>query len=105
MLACTRRATSLGGNLIETVNQPLVGRFPNPGPMFPCRFSEAVIERQARDIEPEVGCALNVGVTAEYVGAYTGTPYIPGGQQRDAGSPYIGGTDAMLCLSHAPDQG
>src|SRR4051812_47712294 len=105
LLACTSRPSPFGRDLIETIDQPFVRRFPNPGPVFPCGFGEPVIERQTRNIEPEVGRALNIGVTAEYVGAQSRTAHVPCCQKRDAGRPYIGCADAVLRLPHTPDQG
>ncbi len=73
--------------------------------MLPGALGEAVIERQVRDIEAEIGRALDVGVAAEDVGAGAGLADIAGQKQRDAGGAHVGGADGLLRLAHAPDQG
>eukprot|EP01136_Pigoraptor_vietnamica_P020217 Opistho-1_new@68782 len=90
--------------LVEPVDEPLVGDFPDPRPVPPCAFDEAVVERQRHDIEAEVGRALHVGVAAEDVGAGTGRADVAGRQQRDAERAHVGGADRVLGRAHAPDQ-
>ena len=89
---------------VEARLQPVVVDLPDPRPMPPCAFGEAVVERQRHDIEADIGRALHVVVAAENVGAGAGRADIAGEQQRDAAGAHIGGADGVLGLAHAPDQ-
>ena len=89
---------------IEARLQELIIDFPNPRPMLPGTFDEAVIERQRDDIEPDVGCSLHVVVAAEDVGPGAGLADIAGHQQGDATRSHVGGADGLLGLAHGPDQ-
>ncbi len=79
--------------------------FPNPAPVPPGAFGQAVIERQRADIEAEIGGALHVAVAAEDVGADADAADIAGGEQRDTEGADVGGADGVLGRAHAPDQG
>ncbi len=92
------------GDLVEALDEPLVGNLPHPRPMPPRAFDQAVVERQGHDIEAEVGRALHVGVAAEDVGAHAGSADVAGGEQQNAARPHVGGADRMLGLPHCPDQ-
>ena len=85
--------------------EPIVVGLPHAGPMPPGALGEAVVERQRRDIEAEIGRALHVAVPAEDVGAVAKAADIAGGQQQDAAGADIGGADRELRLAHRPDQG
>ncbi|GJE45963.1 hypothetical protein AEGHOMDF_5163 [Methylobacterium soli] len=104
LLARARLAAGLGRHFVEARLQPVVLDLPDAGPMLPAAFDEPVIERQRRHIEAEIGRALNVGVSAEDVGAGARLADIAGGQAEDAQSPDIGGADRVLGRAHAPDQ-
>ena len=84
--------------------QPVVVDLPDPAPMPPGIFVQAVIAGQRRDIEAHIGRALHVGMAAEDVGAGAGDADIAGRQQQDAIGPHIGGADRLLRRAHAPDQ-
>ncbi len=58
--------------IVEARLEPLEVDLPDPRPVLPGAFDEAVIERQRHDIEAEIGRALHVGVAAEDVGAGAG---------------------------------
>ena len=89
---------------VETVDEPLIVDAPDPRPVPPRAFDQAVVERQRHDIEAEVGRALHVGVAAEDVGAGAGRADVAGGEQRDAERADVGGADGVLGRAHAPDQ-
>src|SRR5207245_4942288 len=78
--------------------------FPHSTPMLPGAFDEAVIERQGHDIEAEVGCALDVAMAAENVGAVAEIADIAGREQQDAAGTDIGRAGRELGLPHGPDQ-
>jgi hypothetical protein len=71
--------------------------------MLPGGLGQAVVERQVRDIEAEVRCALYVGVAAEDVGARARLADIAGGEAGDAEGADIGCADRLLRRAHAPD--
>ena len=89
---------------VEARLQEVVVDFPNPRPVLPGAFGEAVIERQRDDIEPDVGRSLHVVMATEDVGAGAGLADIAGHQQCDAARPHVGGADGFLGLAHGPDQ-
>ena len=105
LLAAPGLASSLGGHLVEARLQPIVIDVPDAAPMPPGALDQAVVERQAGDIQPHIGGALYIGVPAEDVGARAVKADVAGGQQGNAGSTHIGGADGLLRLAHAPDQG
>jgi hypothetical protein len=71
--------------------------------MPPGLLGKAVIERQGRHIEAKIGCALHVGVAAEYIGAGAGPADIAGGKQQPAARADVGGAGGELGLAHRPD--
>ena len=89
---------------VEARRHPVVVDLPDPAPMPPGAFDEAVVERQRHDIEAEIGGALHVAVAAEDVGAVAEAADIAGGEQRDAERAHVGGADRVLGRAHAPDQ-
>ncbi len=88
----------------EAGADPVVLHLPDPAPVPPGLLGKAVVERQRRHVEPEVGRALDVGVAAENIGAAAGVADIAGGEQQDAAGPDIGRAGRELGLSHRPDQ-
>ncbi len=72
--------------------------------MSPCALRKAVIERERRHIEAEVGRALDVGVAAEDVGAAAGHADVAGGEQQEAAGADVGRAGRELRLAHRPDQ-
>src|SRR5271163_1330368 len=72
--------------------------------MPPGVFCKAVIERQGRHIEAKIGRALDVGMTAENVGAATGMADVASSEQQNATCPHVRRPDAELRLAHRPDQ-
>ena len=89
----------------EARTHPLVVHFPHPAPMPPGVLGKAVVERQRRHIEAEIGGPLHVGVAAENIGAVPGMPDIAGGKQQNAAGTDIRRAGRELGLSHRPDQG
>ncbi len=103
--ACRRDAGRLHHLLgFEARLHPVVVDLPDPAPMLPGAFGEAVVERQVADIETEIGRALHVAVAAENVGAVAEAADIAGRQQQDAERAHVGGADGVLGRAHAPDQ-
>ena len=105
LLAGARRTARLCRDFIEARLQIIVFDFPDPRPMLPGAFDEAVIERQRRDIEADIGRALHVAVAAEDVGAAAEGADIAGCQQQVAIGTDVGGADGVLGAAHAPDKG
>ena len=89
---------------VEARRHPVVFDLPDAAPVLPGALGEAVVERQRRDIEAEVGGALHVAVAAEDVGAVAEAADIAGGEQQDAAGANVGGADRELGLAHRPDQ-
>ena len=89
---------------VKAAFQPLEVFFPDTAPVPPCRLGEAVVERQGHDIEAEIGRALNVGMTAENIGAHARTANVACCQQQDAARANVCGTNRMLRLTHRPDE-
>src|SRR6202011_6253130 len=83
---------------------PVVIHLPDATPMPPGIFGKPVIERQRGYIEAKIGGALNIGMTAENIGASAGSSDIAGSEQQDAARPNIGGPGRELSLPHRPDQ-
>ncbi len=72
--------------------------------MFPRTFHQAVVERQRRDIEADIGRALHVAMAAENVGTRTKGADISGCEQQRAIGPHVRGADGVLRSAHAPDE-
>ena len=66
----------------EARSHPVVVNLPDSAPMPPCALIEAVIERQRRHIEAEIGSPLDVGVTSENVGPAPGKSTLPVASSR-----------------------
>ena len=105
LLAAARLAPGDRRHFIEARLQPIVLDLPDARPMFPRAFDEAVIKRQRRHIEAEIGRALHIGVAAENVGAGSRRADIAGRETQDAEGAHVGGADGVLRRAHAPDQG
>ena len=88
----------------EAGEHPVVVDLPHAAPMPPGALVEAVVERQGRHIEAEIGGALDVGVAAEDIGAAAVMADIAGGEQQDAARADIRRADRELGLAHRPDQ-
>ena len=88
----------------EAGAHPVVVDLPDPAPMPPGLFGKAVIERQRRHIEAEIGGALHVGMAAENIGAAAGMTDIAGGEQQNAACADIRRAGGELGLAHRPDQ-
>jgi hypothetical protein len=73
--------------------------------MPPCILGEAVVERQCRHIETEIGRALDVGVSTENIGTGSGMANISGNEQQDAAGANVRSAGGELGLPHGPDQG
>ena len=72
--------------------------------MPPGVLVKPVVERQRRHIEAEIGCALDVVVPAENVGAVAVVTDIAGGEQQDAAGAHVRRSHRELGLAHRPDQ-
>ncbi len=88
----------------ETREHPIVVDVPYAAPMPPGPLVQAVIERQRRYIEAEIGRALHVVMAAENIGAAAGMTDISGGEQQDAARANVCRSDCVLGLAHRPDQ-
>ena len=104
LLAGARRTAGLGRHFVEARLQIVVFDFPDPRPVLPGTLDEAVVERQRHDIETDIGCALNVAVAAEDVGAAAERTDIAGRQQQVAIGADVGGAHRVLGAAHAPDK-
>ena len=105
LLAGARRTARLRRHFVEARLQIIVLDLPDARPVLPGAFDQAVIERQRRDIEADIGRALHVAVAAEDVGAAAECADIAGRQQQVAIRPDVGGADGVLGAAHAPDEG
>ena len=105
LLAVAGRTARLGRHFVEARLQIVVFDFPDPRPVLPGAFDQAVIERQRHDIETDIGGALHVAVAAEDVGAAAEGADIAGRQQQVAIGADVGGADGVLGAAHAPDEG
>src|SRR5260370_40700774 len=72
--------------------------------MAPCPLIEPVIERQGRDIEPDIRRALHIAVAAETVCAVAEAADVAGDEQCDTAGADVCCPDGMLRLPHAPNQ-
>ena len=88
----------------EAGAHPVEVDFPDPAPMPPRFLGQAVIERQRRHIEAEIGGALHIGMAAENIGAAAGMPDIAGREQQNAARADICRAGGELRLAHRPDQ-
>src|SRR6266436_9780698 len=92
------------GLVQEPGEHPVIIDLPDAAPMLPRVLRKAVVERQRRYIEPEIGRALDVVVATEDVGAGADVTDIAGGEQQDAARAHVGGAERVLGLSHRPNQ-
>ena len=89
----------------EAGEHPLVVDLPYAAPVLPRILGKAVVERQRRHIEAEIGRALDVVVATKDVGACADVTDIAGGEQQYAARAHVGRADRVLSLAHRPDQG
>ena len=82
---------------------PFVVDAPHGGVVLPRSCGEAVIARKRIGIRSDVGCALDVVVAAENVGATAGHPDVAERQLQDARCAHHRVADRVLRLPHAPD--
>jgi hypothetical protein len=78
---------------------------PDAGPVCPRTGSQAVVARQGVHQNAKVGCALDVVVAAEDVGAATGNAHVAQGELQHAVGAGVVVAVGVLGATHAPDHG
>ncbi len=82
---------------------PFVIHTPNRAPVLPRAFGKTVVPGQRFRIGADIGRALDIVVTAEYVRPAAGNANVAERELEDAKRAHIGVTDRVLGDAHAPN--